>query len=267
MLRGGVEEGEVTAALFEGPAGLLVAQGEGVGDAADGRVVVEHGLDPAAVAGIPGDELGPVGDLGGTGVFDQGQGLLDDGGGLEGDEQVHQLDVGVGGFGGEKRVELGDDFLAGFAVRFAEADEIELPGAEPAEELAFVERRGIHLKEGGGEFRAVGLRVAAAGEGDGSGDAGLGRGGGEDLVGPGGDGLRLDRDAGGVAEEAVGAGEVGQGLGHGGGILLAMESLEFATEGAGLGDFLRLGDGLVLAEGGGCRSRDRGRSGCCVRRW
>jgi len=80
-----------------------------------------------------------VGDLGCAGGLDQGQGLLDDGGGLEGDEQVHQLDVGVGGLGGEKGVEFGDDFLADFAVRFAEADEIELPGTEPAEELAFVE--------------------------------------------------------------------------------------------------------------------------------
>ena len=40
-----------------------------------------------------------------------------------------------------------------------------------------------------------------------------------DLVGPRGDGLRLDRDAGGVAEETVGAGEMGPGFFDRGGVL------------------------------------------------
>ena len=230
---GFLEEVEVGATLVEGPAFGEVAEDQGVVELLGVGTVGEHLGDGAAVAGVAGEEiLERVVSLG-AGLIQEGERFGDDGGGFQVDEQGGQLAVEAVVGGGVERVEPGGDGGGGRLIRGAHADEDEGPGAEEGE-------LGVDIQ--GGDFDAVERLdelflkggISLTGEGDGAGDEGCGVGLGEDAGLPGGDGLVLEGDAGGVADEAVGVVQMGPDEGDGGGGVggVGLQGFELVAEGA-----------------------------------
>ena len=188
----------------------------------------------------------------GGGLLDLRHGLGDEFLGAEVGEDIRELDVLRHASGGEVGVELGEErgLLRGGGL--AEAEEDEGVGAEEVVAALAVERGVVDAVErdhGGGLV----LGLPGAGQRHDGGGRGGGVGLGEGALGPLRDGLVLDGGAGGEAEAAVGAREVGPGGVDGGRVLLQVEDLEGVALGTCLRSRIRLGldrlGGLVAGVG------------------
>ena len=142
------------------------------------------GVDGAGIAGISGeDSLEGVIDVI---VFRGGhelEGLADDGGIAEVNQQFGEIAIGSVITAGIKGFEAGDEFCFNCVGRFAHAGSGEGVGAEPSEELVAGKRLRIEFAEGSEDLLLVGF-VPDSCEGDLGFDGGPGTGFGEGFVRP-----------------------------------------------------------------------------------
>ena len=208
---GAGEPREVFAAERGRPADGGVAEVVGVDDLLAVGAAGGDAVDDLAVVVVAGEEgLGGLFFRSGAGLFrdaEEGDGLRDDGGGIEIDEEGNELAIHEGVGVREERVELGGEAGTGGGIRFTHPGEGELPGAEERELEGGRLLREVEPGEG---IDQAGLKIflSDAGECDEGFDGGLGISFGEGALGPVFRELVFEGDAGGSAHKAVSVREV-----------------------------------------------------------
>ena len=254
----------VALAVVERPGVFLVDGAQDIREVNLEKItaLLEGVADGAAVAGIPRDQLSQLlfvgGEVGGPGrlrrLGHEADKLCHDPRGPDSDQQARELTVEIEGSRGKQRPELGGDLLLRLRRRFAEPDHRELIGADEIDLPSRVELGEIEAIKGGEHLR-LHRRLPLAGDGDRRMDSSKRIGAGKPRGGPGLERLVLERDPGGVADEAVGIGKLREGRGDGRLRVgpLHMKSLEPLADLAALGAGGRLGidrGGRFLADVG-----------------